>query len=78
MGERPNCFGRSLKHLVNALDDLKALDVVFISLKDNLDLSTPTGRLMFHVIAAMTEFERNLIQERLFSSPATQRRRASG
>ena len=58
-------FGRSLKHLVNALADLDAYGVAFASLKDNLDLSTPSGRLMFGIIAAMAEFERSLIQERV-------------
>lgn len=58
-------FGRSLKHLVNAIADLEALGVAFISLQDNLDLSTPSGRLMFHIIAAMAQFERSLIQERV-------------
>jgi len=58
-------FGRSLKHLVNALAELEALGVAFVSLRDNLDLSTPPGRLMFQIIAAMAEFERALIQERV-------------
>jgi DNA invertase Pin-like site-specific DNA recombinase len=58
-------FGRSLKHLVNALADLDAYGVVFVSLRDNLDLSTPSGRLMFQIIGAMAEFERALIQERV-------------
>ena len=58
-------FGRSLKHLVNALADLSAYGVTFISLRDNLDLSTPSGRLMFQIIGAMAEFERALIQERV-------------
>jgi DNA invertase Pin-like site-specific DNA recombinase len=58
-------FGRSLRHLVNALAELEALGVSFISLKDNLDLSTPSGRLMFQIIGAMAEFERALIQERV-------------
>jgi len=58
-------FGRSLKHLVNALADLDAYGVAFISLKDNLDLSTPSGRLMFQIIGAMAEFERALCQERV-------------
>jgi DNA invertase Pin-like site-specific DNA recombinase len=58
-------FGRSLKHLVNALADLDALGVAFVSLRDNLDLSTPSGRLMFQIIGAMAEFERSLIQERV-------------
>jgi len=58
-------FGRSLKHLVNSLADLAAYRVAFISLRDNLDLSTPSGRLMFQIIGAMAEFERALIQERV-------------
>jgi DNA invertase Pin-like site-specific DNA recombinase len=58
-------FGRSLRHLVNALADLEAYGVAFVSLRDNLDLSTPSGRLMFQVIGAMSEFEKSLIQERV-------------
>lgn len=58
-------FGRSLKHLVNALAEFEALGVAFVSLKDNLDLTTPSGRLMFQIIGAMAEFERSLIQERV-------------
>jgi DNA invertase Pin-like site-specific DNA recombinase len=58
-------FGRSLKHLVNALADLSAVGVAFVSLGDNLDLTTPSGRLMFQIIGAMAEFERALIQERV-------------
>jgi DNA invertase Pin-like site-specific DNA recombinase len=58
-------FGRSLRHLVNALAELEALGLTFISLRDNLDLSTPSGQLMFQIIGAMAEFERSLIQERV-------------
>ena len=58
-------FGRSLRHLVNALAELEAMGLTFISLRDNLDLSTPSGRLMFQIIGAMAEFERSLIQERV-------------
>ena len=58
-------FGRSLRHLVNALADLDSYGIAFVSLRDNLDLSTPSGRLMFQIIAAMAEFERSLIQERV-------------
>jgi DNA invertase Pin-like site-specific DNA recombinase len=58
-------FGRSLKHLVNSLADLSAYGISFISLRDNLDFSTPSGRLMFQIIGAMAEFERALIQERV-------------
>jgi DNA invertase Pin-like site-specific DNA recombinase len=58
-------FGRSLRHLVNAIAELEALGVAFISLRDNVDLTTPSGRLMFQIIGAMAEFERALIQERV-------------
>src|SRR6202166_617215 len=58
-------FGRSLRHLVNALAEFESLGVCFVSLSDNLDLSTPSGRLMFNIIGAMAEFERALIQERV-------------
>jgi DNA invertase Pin-like site-specific DNA recombinase len=50
---------------LNALAELAALGVAFISLRDNIDLSTPSGRLMFQIIGAMAEFERALIQERV-------------
>jgi len=39
--------------------------VAFVSLRDNLDLSTPAGRLMFQIIGAMAEFERELTRERV-------------
>jgi DNA invertase Pin-like site-specific DNA recombinase len=58
-------FARSLKHLVNALAEFEALGIAFVSLRDNLDLTTPSGRLMFQIIGAMAEFERALIQERV-------------
>jgi DNA invertase Pin-like site-specific DNA recombinase len=58
-------FGRSLRHLVNAIAELESLGVAFVSLRDNLDLTTPSGRLMFQIIGAMAEFERSLIQERV-------------
>jgi DNA invertase Pin-like site-specific DNA recombinase len=58
-------YGRSLRHLVNALAELEGLGIAFVSLHDNLDLSTPSGRLMFQIIGAMAEFERALIQERV-------------
>jgi DNA invertase Pin-like site-specific DNA recombinase len=45
--------------------ELEALGVTFVSLKDNWDLSTPSGRLMFQIVGAMAEFERELICERI-------------
>jgi DNA invertase Pin-like site-specific DNA recombinase len=63
-------WARSLRFLVVSLADLQALGVAFISLRDNLDLSTPSGRLMFHVIGAMAEFERSLTVERVLAGLA--------
>jgi DNA invertase Pin-like site-specific DNA recombinase len=58
-------WGRSLKHLVTSLAELDAYGVAFVSLRDSLDLSTPSGRLMMQLLGAMAEFERSLIQERV-------------
>ncbi len=58
-------FGRSLAHLVRALEEFQHLGIGFISLREQLDLTSPTGRVMFAVIAAMAEFERELIRERI-------------
>lgn len=58
-------FGRSLRHLVNALAELENLGIAFVSLKDSLDLTTASGRLLFQLVGAMAEFERSLIQERV-------------
>ena len=69
-------FGRSLKHLVNALAEFESLGIAFISLKESLDLTTPAGRLMFGIIAAMAECERDLIRERVRAGIAN--RRAKG
>jgi len=63
-------FGRSLKHLVNALAELDAYGVAFVSLHDNLDLSTPKGRLMFGIIGCRAQFERELIRGRVRSGIA--------
>jgi DNA invertase Pin-like site-specific DNA recombinase len=60
-------FGRSLKHLVDSIADLDSYGVAFVSLRDNLDLSSPSGRLMMQIVGAMAEFERSLIQERVIS-----------
>ena len=60
-------FARSLKHLVTALAELEALGVAFVSVSDNLDLTTPAGRLMFHIVGAMAEFERELCRERIIA-----------
>lgn len=58
-------LGRSLLHLIDLVDEFKAKGVEFVSLGDNFDTSTPQGRFLFHVIAAVAEFERELIRERV-------------
>ena len=58
-------FGRSTSHLLNALSEFRALSVDFVSLNEALDTSTPTGKVLFTVIAAVAEFERNIICERV-------------
>ena len=68
-------LGRSLRHLVNIIADLEALGIAFVSLRDSIDLSTPSGRLMFGVIAAMAQFERDIIRERVVSGLAAAKRR---
>lgn len=58
-------FGRSIRDLVIHLQDLHDLGIDFISLKDNLDFGTATGRLMFHLVAAFAEFESASIRQRV-------------
>ena len=66
---------RTLGHLVNTLTELEAVGCAFVSITNGIDLSTPQGRLMFHIIAAMGEFERELIRERVLSGLADARAR---
>ena len=58
-------LGRSLKDLINTLDELGALGIDFISYENQLDTSTPTGKLVFHVIGAVAEFEKDIMRERV-------------
>ena len=58
-------LGRSLKHLVTLLDELQALGVAFVSLGEGIDCTTPAGRLQLHILAALAEFERARISERV-------------
>lgn len=58
-------FSRSLKHLITSLETLAACKVAFVSLRDNLDLTTAAGRLMFQMIGAFAEFEREITRERV-------------
>jgi DNA invertase Pin-like site-specific DNA recombinase len=56
---------RSLKDLIVTLQEFSELGIEFISLKDNVDLSTSSGKLLMHLLGAFAEFERNLIVERV-------------
>jgi DNA invertase Pin-like site-specific DNA recombinase len=69
-------LGRNLKHLVVLLDELQALGISFVSMNEGIDCTTPAGRLQLHVLAALAEFERGRIQERV--KPGLARVRASG
>ena len=57
-------LGRSLQHLVTLTNELLERDVGLISLNDPIDTTTPQGRLVFNIFAALAEFERDLIRER--------------
>jgi len=57
-------LGRSLPHLIETIRGLESRGVGFRSLQENMDTTTSGGRLIFHVFAALAEFERDLIKER--------------
>jgi len=58
-------FARSVKHLVDSLDEFKALGIDFVSYTEGVDTTTPTGQLLFHIVGAVAQFERDLIAERV-------------
>jgi len=55
---------RSLKHLVTTLDEFESLGVVFVAVKDQIDYSSPAGRLLVQVLGSLAEFEKSLLRER--------------
>jgi DNA invertase Pin-like site-specific DNA recombinase len=63
-------FARSLRQLVNALEEFRALGIEFVSLHEGVDTSTPNGRLVFGIFASIAEFERELIRSRVRSGLA--------
>jgi DNA invertase Pin-like site-specific DNA recombinase len=63
-------FARSLRQLVNALEEFRSLGIDFISLHEGVDTSTPNGRLVFGIFASIAEFERELIRDRVRSGLA--------
>jgi DNA invertase Pin-like site-specific DNA recombinase len=67
-------FARSTKHLVLALEEFSSLGVDFISLNESIDTSSPMGRMVFTVIAAVAELERSIIRERVLAGVDRARR----
>jgi DNA invertase Pin-like site-specific DNA recombinase len=57
-------LGRSLKHLIETVEQLEATGVGFKSVTESIDTTTSGGKLIFHIFAALAEFERTLIRER--------------
>ena len=57
-------LGRSLKHLIELMAELEGQGIGFQSVTEAIDTTTPGGKLVFHIFAALAEFERNLIRER--------------
>ena len=69
-------FARSTAHLLQALEEFRVLNVSFVSLREQVDTTTPVGKVLFTLIAAISEFERSLIQERVRAG--VQRAQAAG
>lgn len=69
-------LGRSLSHLVRVIEDWQTLGVSLLSLRDGLDLSSASGRLQLHVLAALAQFERERVRERVLAG--LQRARSQG
>lgn len=58
-------ISRSTKQLIDLLEKFRKLHISFISLNENIDTTTPTGAMMFTIIAAFAKFERDIISERV-------------
>jgi DNA invertase Pin-like site-specific DNA recombinase len=58
-------FARSVSHLLRALEEFSHLGVDFVSLSESIDTSTPMGKMIFTVLGAVAELERDLIKERV-------------
>jgi DNA invertase Pin-like site-specific DNA recombinase len=68
-------FARSTSHLLRALEEFAALGIDFVSLKESIDTSTPTGKMIFTVLAAVAELERSTIRERVIAGQKAAKRR---
>ena len=58
-------LGRNLRHLVTLIEELQSLGIAFVSLGEGIDCTTPAGKLQLHILAALAEFEKARIQERV-------------
>jgi DNA invertase Pin-like site-specific DNA recombinase len=58
-------FARSVSHLLRSLETFSALGIEFISLSEQIDTSTPTGKMVFTILGSVAELERSLIGERV-------------
>ena len=58
-------FARSTQALVNAMKEFQSMGIDFISYQENIDTTTPTGELIFHVMASLAQFESSLISQRV-------------
>lgn len=56
--------GRSLRHLIGLLNQLQEKEIAFVSLTEHMDTTTPGGKLLYHIMGALAEFEHDLIRER--------------
>lgn len=68
-------LGRSLRHLIDSMNEIEEAGVGFRSLTENIDTTSPGGRLIFHVFGALAEFERELVQQRTRAGLAAARAR---
>lgn len=68
-------LGRNLRDLIHIVNDLEARGVKFRSLKESIDTSGPAGKLVFHLFAALAEFERELLRERTLAGLSAARAR---
>ena len=68
-------FARSLSQLVSALDEFRSLGIEFASIHENIDTTTPQGKLIFGIFGSIAEFEREIIRERVRSGLAAAKRR---
>jgi DNA invertase Pin-like site-specific DNA recombinase len=68
-------FARSTSHLLKGLEEFAALGIDFVSLRESIDTSTPTGKMIFTILASVAELERCTIRERVIAGQKAAKRR---